>query len=83
MQVGRWARRAAIAATLATTVAAAGYAGWQEMRTSRLQARLLSGVAQSMTVSLREGPNPQARIPTMGRTTSGSATPPCPVSSTR
>lgn len=66
MQVGRWARRAAIGATLATTVAAAGYAGWQEMQTSRLQARLLSSVAQSMTVSLREGPNPQARYPKHG-----------------
>ena len=66
VQVGRWARRAVIGVALTTTVAAAGYAGWREMETSRLQARLLSGVAQSMTVSLREGPNPAARYPAHG-----------------
>ena len=66
VQAGRWARRAVIGVALTTTVAAAGYAGWREMETSRLQARLLSGVAQSMTVSLREGPNPAARHPAHG-----------------
>lgn len=66
VQAGRWARRAVIGVALTTTVAAAGYAGWREMETSRLQARLLSGVAQSMTVSLREGPNPAARYPAHG-----------------
>ena len=66
VQAGRWARRAVIGVALTTTVAAAGYAGWREMETSRLQARLLSGVAQSMTVSLREGPNAAARYPAHG-----------------
>ncbi|PWC75180.1 transglycosylase domain-containing protein [Azospirillum sp. TSH64] len=66
MQVGRWTGRVAIAATLSITLAAAGYAGWREMETSRLQARLLSGVAQSMSVSVQEGPNPQARFPKHG-----------------
>ena len=66
VQAGRWLRRAVIGVALTTTVAAAGYAGWREMETSRLQARLLSGVAQSMTVSLREGPNPAARYPNHG-----------------
>ncbi|PWC31516.1 transglycosylase domain-containing protein [Azospirillum sp. TSO35-2] len=65
-RAGTWVRRTAIGAALAVTVAAVGYAGWQETRTSRLQARLLSGLAQSMTVTLREGPNPAARYPRQG-----------------
>ncbi|MBP2299449.1 transglycosylase domain-containing protein [Azospirillum picis] len=66
MRAGRWARRATIGAALATTVAAAGFTGWREMETSRLQARLLSGYAQSMTVTLRDGPNPDTRYPRQG-----------------
>ncbi|NYZ13451.1 glycosyl transferase family 51 [Azospirillum sp. RWY-5-1] len=53
---------------VAILAAGAGIAafGVEEARTSRLQARLLSGYAEGIGFSLREGPNPQARYPTAG-----------------
>ena len=43
-----------------------GAVGMEEMRTSRLQARLLSSYAKDMTFALRDGPNPAARYPNFG-----------------
>ncbi|MCG5239071.1 transglycosylase domain-containing protein [Azospirillum doebereinerae] len=61
-----WAKRTVIGAALLATAAGVGFAAREEMRTSRLQARLLSAYAQSMTVTLKEGPNPAARYPAQG-----------------
>lgn len=61
-----WTRRVALGVALLGAVAAVGFAAREEMRTSRLQARLLTPLAQSMGFSLREGPNPAARYPTQG-----------------
>jgi membrane peptidoglycan carboxypeptidase len=43
-----------------------GAVGVEEMRTSRLQARLLSSYAENMNFALRDGPNPAARYPNFG-----------------
>lgn len=43
-----------------------GAVAMEEIRTSRLQSRLLSAYARDMTFALREGPNPAARYPTVG-----------------
>ncbi|MFD1625741.1 transglycosylase domain-containing protein [Azospirillum griseum] len=59
-------RRVALGLSLLGTAAAIGFAAREEMRTSRLQARLLAPLAQSMDFALREGPNPAARYPTQG-----------------
>jgi membrane peptidoglycan carboxypeptidase len=61
-----WTRRIALGVALLGTAAAVGFAAREEMQTSRLQARLLTPLAQSMGFSLREGPNPAARYPTQG-----------------
>ncbi|HYD70868.1 transglycosylase domain-containing protein [Azospirillum sp.] len=60
-----WRRMLLGVATVAT-VTGLGAAAVQEIRTSRLQARVLSWVAGEMSYTLREGPNPQARFPTQG-----------------
>ena len=60
-----WRRMLLGVATVAT-VAGLGAAAMQEIRTSRLQARVLSWLAGEMTYTLREGPNAQARFPTQG-----------------
>ncbi|WP_245986568.1 transglycosylase domain-containing protein [Azospirillum thermophilum] len=51
---------------LAAAMAGLGVAAQEEMRSSRLQARLLSTYAQGMSFTLGEGPNPAARYPTQG-----------------
>ncbi|WP_207455231.1 transglycosylase domain-containing protein [Azospirillum sp. SYSU D00513] len=51
---------------LSATLGGAWLVASEEMRTSRLQARLLSTVAKEMSFELREGPNPEARYPTQG-----------------
>ncbi|SMH59296.1 transglycosylase domain-containing protein [Azospirillum agricola] len=61
-----WVRRTALAAALLATAAGVGIAAREEMRSSRLQARLLAPFAQSMDVAVKEGPNPAARYPTQG-----------------
>ena len=55
-----------LGAALLATAAGLGLAGREEMRTSRLQARLLSAYAQDMGFFLKEGPNPVARYPAQG-----------------
>lgn len=61
-----WVRRAIWGVTLAAALGGGALLAHQEMRTSRLQARLLAGYAKDMTYTLREGPNPAARHPTQG-----------------
>lgn len=61
-----WGRRAVWAAVLGATLAGGTYAAREEMRTSRLQARLLAAYASGLSYGLREGPNPAARYPTQG-----------------
>ncbi len=61
-----WVRRTALGVAFLATAAAAGFAAREEMRTSRLQARLLTPFAQAMDVTVREGPNPAARYPAQG-----------------
>ncbi|QCO15639.1 penicillin-binding protein [Azospirillum brasilense] len=61
-----WVRRAIWGVTLAATLGGGALLAQEEMRTSRLQARLLAGYAKDMTYTLSEGPNPAARHPTQG-----------------
>ncbi len=61
-----WWRRAIWGTAFAAALAGLGAAAHEEMRTSRLQARLLSAFARDLTFTLREGPNPAARHPTQG-----------------
>jgi membrane peptidoglycan carboxypeptidase len=49
-----------------TGVAAAGYAGWAEMRGSRLQAREFSHLANSLTYTVENGPSDAIRYPGEG-----------------
>ncbi|MGQ9366519.1 transglycosylase domain-containing protein [Azospirillum sp. ST 5-10] len=59
-------RRVVVAGCAVVTLAALGAAAMEEVRTSRLQARLLAGYAEGLTFNLREGANPAARFPTQG-----------------
>lgn len=61
-----WMRRTVLGVALLATAAGVGFAAREEMRTSRLQAKLLTPYAQAMDFNLREGPNPAARYPTQG-----------------
>ena len=61
-----WWRRAIWGVTFAATLAGVGLVAREEMRTSRLQAKLLAAFGQELTFTLREGPNPAARYPTQG-----------------
>ena len=61
-----WLRRAIWGVTLAATLGGGALLAQEEIRTSRLQARLLADYAKDMTYTLREGPNPAARHPTQG-----------------
>lgn len=51
-------RRSVLAVWLLAGAAAIAWAAVQEARTSRLQARLFSGLASEMTTTLRDGPSP-------------------------
>jgi len=59
-------RRTLLGISALAVLGGAGALAVEEMRTSRLQARLLSSYAQNMTFTMREGPNPAARYPTLG-----------------
>ncbi|MBV5336041.1 glycosyl transferase family 51, partial [bacterium] len=66
MAVWRRRRRLVAALVLLAGAGAAVYLGGEEIRTSRLQARVLHWFAGGMTFELRDGPNPDAVYPTDG-----------------
>ncbi|MCW2246097.1 membrane peptidoglycan carboxypeptidase [Azospirillum fermentarium] len=59
-------RRVVVVVSLLFGLGLLAYAGEAEMRTSRLQARLLSLLTAHMDFSLRDGPNPDFRTPGHG-----------------
>ncbi|HYG89394.1 MAG TPA: transglycosylase domain-containing protein [Azospirillum sp.] len=59
-------RRTLLGISTLALIGGLGAVGMEEMRTSRLQARLLSPYAKEMSFALRDGPNPAARYPTVG-----------------
>lgn len=59
-------RRWATAAALLALTGALVWAGAEEIRSSRLQAKLLHWFAAGLTYELRDGPNPDAVHPTQG-----------------
>lgn len=63
-----WGRRRRLTAVLAVLVggAAVAWAAAAEIRSSRVQARVLSWFAAGMTHDLRDGPNPDAVYPAAG-----------------
>jgi membrane peptidoglycan carboxypeptidase len=63
----RWPRRCSIIVFISITVAISLIAGaiW-EMRTSRIQARVLSGIASKLSFQLESGPSDSIRFPKAG-----------------
>jgi membrane peptidoglycan carboxypeptidase len=61
-----WLRRVLLLVAALATLGGIVVAGSAEIRTSRLQARLLSWLAGDMTYTLAEGANPAARFPATG-----------------
>jgi len=59
-------RRSILGVSTLALLGGVAVVGMEEMRTSRLQARILSSYAKDMTFTLKDGPNPAARYPTMG-----------------
>lgn len=59
-------RRAVYGASTLALLGGGAAVGLEEMRTSRLQARLLSSYAGGIGFALKDGPNPAARYPSAG-----------------
>ena len=59
-------RRGVVGVCAVAALAGLGVVAMAEVRTSRLQARLLSAYAEGLTFTLREGANPDALFPTQG-----------------